>query len=88
MLNVKTEKKSFKKASLREYPRTWLIIQTRNSWNLTSGFNQEAQFPTKLIFEDEVIKISKFKKKLSKKKNYNERNEDQITSKKKMEDEL
>jgi hypothetical protein len=45
-----------KKANLGEPFKSQLVSKTHNSWNPRPELNQEAQFPTNLMFKDEIEK--------------------------------
>jgi len=63
-LKDETEKKNElkkarkKKTNLGESPKPGLIFQIHNPWNLRSMINQEAQFLTNLMLNDEIKKLS------------------------------
>jgi len=45
-----------KKENLGEPFKSQLVSKTHNSWNPRPELNQEAQFPTNLMFKDEIEK--------------------------------
>jgi len=49
-------------ANPNEFPKSELIFQTSDSWNLKLGLNQEVQFQNKLILKVEIEKKNQFKK--------------------------
>jgi hypothetical protein len=55
-------KKRKKQANSGEPSKPWLISQTFNLLNSRLRLNQESQFPTNLILNDEIKKIYQFKK--------------------------
>ena len=62
-----------KQANSGKSSKSGLISQTCNLLNSRPGLNQESQFPTNLILNDEIKKYINLKKKFKVKKNSNKK---------------
>ena len=50
----RSKKYKTKQANPRESPKFGLIFETHNPWNSRAGLNQEVQFLTNLLLNDEI----------------------------------